>query len=97
MESFLSDTKTHHLYFLIENNTEDVSIRTSVKDINPSKGIVYIKKGELKLDEFNMKKIFRKAYHIINLGNVNWDFNPIEVARNCVKNAFAPILKDLVN
>ena len=33
----------------------------------------------------------------MNLGNVSQNFNPIEVARNCVKNAFAPMLKDLAN
>lgn len=44
-----------------------------------------------------MKKNFRKSFHIMNLGNITRDFNPIEIARTCVKNAFAPILKDLVN
>lgn len=33
----------------------------------------------------------------MNLGSINKNFNPIEIARTCVKNAFAPILKDLVN
>lgn len=97
IEAYLIDTKTPHLYFLLENGTEDLSLRTSLKDINPSQAVLYVKKGEVKFEETNMAKNFRRSFHIMNLGNITKDFNPIEVARNCVKNAFAPMLKDLAN
>lgn len=59
--------------------------------------MLYVKKGEIKFEEQNMAKTFRRSFHIMNLGNITKEFNPIEVARNCVKNAFAPMLKDLTN
>lgn len=38
---------------------------------------------------------YKKHFHVLNLGELSEDFNPYEITRSCIKNAFVPIFNRL--
>ena len=38
---------------------------------------------------------FKKHFHVLNLGELSEDFNPYDITRSCIKNAFVPIFNRL--
>ena len=96
LKDFLTDQKMNLLYFIVENDSEEIKILNKLTDIKSGSGVLYFKKKELNFEQVtNFKKLFRKSFHLLNIQEITPDFNPASLARNCLKNALHPMLKDI--
>ncbi len=94
LEEFMNNLHPF-VYLLQDHKSKEMSFTAKIQYIGPSKGLLYIRKGELELTEDNAKKLLRKSFHLLNIGYIDNSFNPITIATECIKNGLGPILKDI--
>ena len=43
----------------------------------------------------NIKKLVRQSFHVINIGEIDNEYNPLNDSRSCINNVLNPMLKDI--
>ena len=68
------------MYLYVESLSGKIFFTEKLENMNPGESVIIIKRKDIKMDEFNLKKILRQSFHVMNLGQSNGAFNPLGTA-----------------
>lgn len=91
---FLENTGNLFLIFIFDPKTSKLKVVPGVTNLKTGQAVMVFKKSPFTfLKESSPQEVLRTNVHVINIGEIESEFNPVTIAYTCLKNGLGPLLK----